>query len=162
MKNSRKQLVVWLFENTQRWYTRWFKRCKPWNVNRKTLLNYPQGTLGKALGQFLLQNDFHPIPKVERHDVYHVLTGYGTAVEEEVALQYLCFGNGKRSFYLFGVIVLGSLLLPEYAQLYYQSYIRGKYANAFHHLEYEKLLQTQLDDLQAVFFPASIKTTIKS
>ncbi|WP_265200620.1 Coq4 family protein [Aureitalea sp. L0-47] len=152
--NIRKKIIVRLFELSEQFYTRHFKKHKqPWNLTRTILTSYPENSFGNHIGLFLQENNFELIPKVERHDAYHVLTGYGTNVEDEIALQYLCLGNGKRSPYLFGVIVLGTLLLPDYLRYYRRSFRRGKQAYAFHHWDFQKLLKTPLDELRLAVFP---------
>jgi len=147
----RKKILIWLFEKTQKIYTK-FKRKKAWNISRAQLLAFPTNTFGYELGLFLKKNNFELIPKVERHDAYHVLTGYDTKVEDEIALQYLCFGNGKRSPYLFGVITIGTLLLPDYLDYYYKSFQLGKRCNPFHQFNYLNLLHHSLDELRTVIF----------
>lgn len=121
-----------------------FKKHEPWGINKDELLNYPEDSLGKHLGLFLDKNGFELISKVERHDAYHTLTGYGTKVEDEIALQCLCFGNGKRSPYLYGAIILGIIILPDYYKYYYKSFCMGKNANSFHHYDYKKLLKVSI------------------
>ncbi len=148
----RKQFIAYLFEISQNVYTRYFKTQAPWKTSKEGLLMYPKGTFGNALGTFLNTHGYELIPKVERHDAYHVLTGYGTTVEDEIALQYLCYGNGKRSLYLYGVLVLGTLIMPDYYRYYLKSYRLGKSANAFHHYNYEHLLPVSLSDFRAVIF----------
>ncbi len=152
MKTYRKKLIIWLFEISKTVYTYVFKNQKPWGISKLELLTYPDHTFGKHLGLFLKKNDFELIPKVERHDAYHVLTGYGTNVEDEIALQYLSLGNGKQSPYLYGAIILGTILLPDYLKYYLKSYSIGKGANAFHHLDFEKLLKVSIDDFRAAIF----------
>ena len=93
----RKQLVIFLFEISKNIYTKFFKKDHiAWQVSTEDLLQFPTETFGFHLGEFLQQNNFQLIPKVERHDAYHTLTNYGTRVEEEIGLQYLCMGNGKK------------------------------------------------------------------
>ena len=150
--NYRKKIILWLFEKSQNIYTKYFKKKEPWQILRADLLKYPKNSIGKHLGDFLLENGFELIPKVERHDAYHVITGYGTNVEDEIALQYLCFGNGKRSKYLFAVVVIGTFVLPEYYKHYYKSYCIGKKANPFHHYDYKKLLEIDLFDFRRSIF----------
>ena len=146
---KRKEIVAKLFEITQGFYIKHFKKHKtPWPLTRKQLLTFPDGSLGKALGDFLNTNGFELIAKVERHDAYHVLLGFGTQSQDEVALQYLCFANGKRSKYLFGVICVGTLLLPEYLPYYRRCYQLGKKLNSFHDLDYLPLLKTDLSELR--------------
>ena len=155
MKNIRKQLIEWGFEHSQRIYTKLFKKHKPWGIYRAELLTYPENTFGNHLGQFLKTNNFELIAKVERHDAYHTLTGYGTKVEDEIALQCLCFGNGKRSLYLYGAMILGIIILPDYTIYYYRSYRIGKTSNPFHHFDYKKLLKVDMDEFRSAIFGSS-------
>ena len=154
----KKQIINWLFIISQKVYTQLFKKNQAWNISKKDLLQLPKDSFGYHLGSFLQKNGFELIPKVERHDAYHVLTGYNTNVEDEIALQWLCFGNGKRSKYMFGVIILGTIILPDYYKYYRKSYQKGKQANAFHHLDFSKLLNTPIYHLRRCFFsPQTIK-----
>lgn len=147
----RKKLIHWLFKHSQRIYTR-FKKKKAWGITNKDLLKYPKDTFGFHLGNFLQKNGFELLPKVERHDAYHLLTGYGTKVEDEIALQYLCFGNGKRSPYLIGVIIVGTFILPDYIKYYIKSYQLGKNCNQFYHFNYKNLLNYSLLELRETIF----------
>ncbi|NRA92118.1 MAG: hypothetical protein HRU26_05435, partial [Psychroserpens sp.] len=152
MKDCRKQFITWLFEHSKTLYTRLFKQHKPWDISRKELLNFPGHTFGRHLGEFLKQNDFELIAKVERHDAYHTLTGLGTNVEDEIALQCLCYGNGKRSLYLYGAVILGVLILPDYWRYYKRCYQIGKAANPFHHYDFRKLLNVDITEFRAAIF----------
>lgn len=151
----RKHLIEWLFDKSQKIYTNLFKNHKPWGIYKAELLTYPDGTIGKKLGEFLKKNNFELISKVERHDAYHTITGYGTKVEDEIALQCLCFGNGKRSLYLYGAIILGVIILPDYYKYYYKSYLIGKNANSFHHYDYKKLLKVSIEEFRQSIFSKS-------
>ncbi|WP_299113011.1 Coq4 family protein [uncultured Winogradskyella sp.] len=155
MTNKRKQLIIFLFEHSQRLYTAMFKRHESWKYSKNDLLQFPIESFGRHLGEFLNKNNFELIPKVERHDCYHVLCGYSTKVEDEIALQCLCYGNGKRSPYLYGAIILGVAILPDYYNYYYKSYKIGKSANAFHQFDYKKLLRIPIDDLRTSIFSKS-------
>ena len=152
MKKQRKQLIAWLFKVTQHIYTTYFKTNQPWGIKKEQLLEYSPKTFGHHLGLFLDSNGFELIPKVERHDAYHVMTGYNSNEQDEIALQYLCFGNGKRSIYLFGVITIGSIILPEYWKYYLKSYRIGKSANTFYNLDYKALLNTSISNLRGSIF----------
>jgi hypothetical protein len=148
----RKKLIEWLFEKSQEIYTNMFKKHEPWGIYKAELLTYPKDSFGKHLGLFLDKHNFELISKVERHDAYHTLKGYGTKVEDEIALQCLCFGNGKRSLYLYGAVVLGIIILPDYLKYYYQSYCIGKNANPFHHFDYKKLLKISIHKFREAIF----------
>jgi len=148
----RKQFIARLFEISHKVYTRIFKNHQPWGISKKDLLNYPSLSFGRHLGEFLAKNGFDLIPKVERHDCYHILTGYSTKIEDEIALQYLCYGNGKRSLYLLGAIILGTILLPDYHKYYINSFNIGKNSNSFHDFNYRKLLNVPIHSLRQVIF----------
>ena len=155
MKKQRKQFIEWLFKHSQQLYTSLFKSHQPWGITTKDLLVYPKVTFGWHLGDFLSKNNFELIPKVERHDCYHVLTGYSTKVEDEIALQCLCYGNGKRSPYLYGAMILGIIILPDYLNYYYKSYKIGRTANTFHQFDYKTLLNVSIEDFREVIFSKS-------
>ncbi|WP_040278874.1 Coq4 family protein [Psychroserpens damuponensis] len=156
----RKKLIVWLFEHSQNLYTQLFKTHKSWGISREELLTYPSQSFGKHLGDFLNKHGFELIPKVERHDAYHTLTGYGVTVEDEIALQCLCFGNGKRSLYLYGSMILGIIILPDYYKYYNRSYTLGKRANPFHHFDYKQLLHININDFRVLIFPKKHNNTL--
>ncbi|WP_452219855.1 hypothetical protein [Lacinutrix salivirga] len=161
MKALRKQLINWLFEVSSKLYTQLFKNHEPWGISKKELLSYSKTTFGYHLGVFLETNNFELIPKVERHDCYHVLTGYCTKVEDEIALQYLSLGNGKRSPYLFGAVILGTILLPDYLGYYIKSYHIGRQANTFHSLDFKPLLKINMKDFKQAIFSKKQLQTIK-
>lgn len=155
----RKKLIAWLFETSQKVYGDLFVNRKPWGIKKTELLNYPEDSFGKHLGLFLDENNFELIPKGERHDAYHTLTGYKTKVEDEIALQYLCVGNGKRSLYAIGAAVVGSMILPEYYKYYFKSFRIGKNSNAFYHFDYKNLLLVSLHDLRdSIFSKKQVKS----
>jgi len=151
MNKHRKQLINWLFEITMVIYCK-FKKKTAWNITTEELLNMPTNCFGFHLGTFLNNRGFELIPKVERHDAYHLLTGYGTKVEDEIALQYACFGNGKRTPYLFGVIILGTLLLPDYLKYYMKGYRFGNGCNSFHHFDFKKVLPLDFELFRSTIF----------
>ncbi len=154
----RRKLVIWMFEHSQRIYTRFFKRKHiPWGISTEMLLAYPTNSFGYHLGDFLNQNGFELISKVERHDAYHVLTQFGTEVEDEIALQFLCMGNGKKSMYMYGAIILGALILPEFYKYYQLSYHIGKEANTFHQFEYKHLLKLDYDFFRSAIFSKELE-----
>ena len=147
----RKKFIYWLFKHSQRMYIK-FKRKKAWEITSKELLEYPKESFGYHLGKLLEKNEFELLPKVERHDCYHLLTGYGTKVEDEIALQYVCLGNGKKSPYLFGVLLIGTIILPEYFKYYLKSYQLGKKCNQFHHFQYQRLLHFSFQEIRETIF----------
>lgn len=143
----RHSLLVWLFELSVRPYAL-LKRKTPWGLTRDDLLTYPIGSFGRAIGQTLVDNDFELMPKLESHDVLHVLTGTGTDVPSEVSLQFLMAGNGKRSLYLAGVVLLGAIVLPDQWPLFRSAWRRGRSLEPFHHIDAKALLRVPLVEVQ--------------
>lgn len=140
-----------MYEISKKPYQKWFKKNQPWNIGIPELLQYPEASLGFHLGQFLHNNHFEVQPKLEDHDVTHVLTGIGTSVEEEIAMQYYLLGNGKRSIYLFMVIASGTLFYPYSFRRFLESYHRGKNAHHFHDLEFLKMLRQPIENIKQTF-----------
>lgn len=146
--NLRKKICVWLFDVTKLPYAKYFKKNEAWNISTNDLLEFPKDSLGRELGKFLDGNQFSLIPKLEKHDAYHVITEFGTSVEQEIALQYFFWGNGKKSIYMYAVISVGFLLVPEYYQLYFKSYNKGKNTNPVYNLNIKKLLTQPLNSIK--------------
>lgn len=149
----RAHLLVFLFEKTKPIYRSIFKRNSvAWKTTRKDLLRFPYGTLGRSLGEFLLQNDFEVEPKLESHDVSHVLLNYSTDVVSEICLQYFYLGSGKKSLYSFGTVLLGGLMMPEYFNYFLIAFKRGRTALNFSKWNFEHLLKEKTDNLRKLIF----------
>lgn len=151
MKTIRLRLMMVLYDGSSRLYAQLFKRHKkPWGIGKMAFLAYPPGTLGAALGVFYAHNGFDVMPKLENHDVFHVLTETGTAIQDEIAMQYLLLGNGKISLYLLAMIGIGTSLYPEHFRYFIQSFRKGKACQPFHGLEFSHLLEHPLSMLQGM------------
>ncbi|NHF58141.1 hypothetical protein FK220_002230 [Flavobacteriaceae bacterium TP-CH-4] len=140
-----------LYERSKVPYQKYLKQNEVWNVSLRELLRYPSTSLGFHLACFLLQHSFEMQPKLESHDVYHVLTGTGISVPEEISMQYYLWGNGKRSLYLYAVIVLGTLLYPDEFKRFKSAFRRGRNALTFHQLDFQKLLHQPIDRIKTTF-----------
>ncbi len=110
----RQRFLTRLFATTHGLYARVGKRGQdPWALDTVRLLAFPVGSLGHAVGSHLREGGFDLLPRLEDHDVFHVVTGIGASVEEEVELQWQLAGNGKRSAYCVGTALLGAAVFPE-------------------------------------------------
>lgn len=137
-------------------YQKWFKKENSWDISITQLLQYPTLSLGFHLGSFLLQHNFSPQPKLENHDVLHVLTRSGITVPEEISMQYFLLGNGKRSIYLLTVVFIGTLLYPDKFRKFRTAFKKGRNAYAFHQLNFKKLLHQSLNKIQTTFLIPTI------
>lgn len=151
MERLRHLLVERLYEYSKLPYKLLFKKKPAWGLTVKQLLQYRQETLGYHLGCFLLRYHFTPEPQLEDHDIYHVLTGSGISVPDEIAMQFYLFGNGKRSLYLFMVLLIGSILFYDELSKFKNAYQKGKAAHRFYDLNFIKLLSNPVKELQYTF-----------
>ena len=145
----REKVCLWLFTVTDKPYAALFKRKrKPWKMNIEDLGKLKPGTWGKELYNFMTKHGFKMLPKLENHDAYHVLLKMGIEVKDEVGMQYLLFGNGKRTPYLFSTMIVGTALVPDHFKYYKKLYQRGKALPKLYHLKVEALLKIELKTLQ--------------
>lgn len=157
--NNREKLCARLFEWSKAPYQRLFKKEKiAWNLSSNELIEFPQNSLGQQLGLFLQQNGFELIDKLESHDVYHVITGMSTEVKDEIGMQFLLFGNGKRSVYLFATMSIGAMLTPEHFKHYMRCYKKGKGLYPIENLQLYQELKNNLPDIQnRIRKPSNVK-----
>ena len=108
-------------------------------------------TLGNDLGDFLNKNNFEIQSKLEDHDVIHVLTNTGTTVSDEIGMQFYLLGNGKKSLYLFMVLITGLCFYPTRLKYFINQFQRGKSAHRFHQLDFSKMLHFETILIQTTF-----------
>ena len=150
MKKLRVKFLLFVYEKTQFQYRRFFKRKKrEWRFSTEQLLQFEEDTLGRKLGEFYKKHGLSMIPKMENHDVHHLITDCGTRFEEEIAMQFLLLGNGKLNAHLLAAIGLGTFILPEYIPMYYKAYKKGQMMRPFYQWDFKDLLNqnfTQIKD----------------
>ena len=140
-----------LYELSKKPYQKFFKKGKAWDVKVNQLIQLPNDSLGFYLGCCLLKYNFEIQPKLEDHDIIHVLTNTGISVVEEIGMQYYLLGNGKRSLYLWMVILSGTLFYPTRFSYFKQQYKRGKAAHEFYGLDFLNMLSVPLSNIQQTF-----------
>jgi hypothetical protein len=130
-------------------YRNLFKRHKTaWGENRQSLAHDPGSSIGKAMSVFLYSNEIDLEPKIENHDLFHVVLGYNTTLPEEAALHFYLIGNGKGSHYPFIAALVGFLFFPEYYDLYIDAYHRGRHCQSFVGWELKEHLSADLSQFQ--------------
>ena len=125
---------------------------KAWNLPTADLLQFREGTLGKALGEFLKEARLEPLAQAESHDVYHVLFGYSTMLKDEVALQFFLLGNGKISLAAIGVSIGAWFIFPRQWNYLKWSYKRGKKCSDISILDLKALLHNDLSTIKLSLF----------
>ena len=150
MRGLRLKFMLALYNGSSRIYAELFKaNKKAWGIKKEDFLLYPKGSLGFELGVFYQSKGFDVMPKLENHDVFHVISGIGTEIRDEIAMQYLLFGNGKSSLYLLAMLFIGTFVFPEHFRLYRQSYLQGKQMARFFDLEFKDHLENQVYEIQS-------------
>ena len=144
----RATFIEYLFYAASKVYLKFKLYQQPWRVQQHELKSYPQGSLGQALFHFLEEHHYTLQALAETHDVFHVLVGIPTTVKDEIGLQYLLLGNGKRSPFLVLAVLTGLLLMPDKLSFFIKQYHKGRSIIPFHHLDFEALLTTSLISLQ--------------
>ncbi len=145
----RAQILISFVDWTKPVYAAVFKRhTRGWVYSRIDLLRMPPNSLGFKLGEFLTKNKFDLIPKMEEHDVMHVLMGYKTTVEDEVKMQFFLIGNKKKSVYAFVAAIAGVLLVPEFYKEYIQEFKKGKRCHNISNWDFQYLLGEPVEILQ--------------
>ena len=140
-----------MYEHSKKPYQKFIKKGKAWEINIPELIQLPADSLGFHLGCFLLKYNFEIQPKLEDHDVIHVLTNTGISVVEEIGMQYYLFGNGKRSLYLLLVILSGTLFYPTKLSYFKNEFSKGKQAHPFYNLDFLNMLSLPLVTIQHSF-----------
>ncbi|MEZ0128608.1 hypothetical protein AB9T88_01880 [Flavobacterium sp. LBUM151] len=144
-------IIEKMYEISRKPYQKYFKKSIPWEIDKHELLQYPVDSLGFGLGNFLDRNHFDIQPKLEDHDIIHVLTNTGISVTEEIGMQYYLLGNGKKSLYLYVVILSGTPFYFRQMKYFFQQYQRGKEALPFHYLDFSKMLFIPVQAIQQTF-----------
>lgn len=126
-----------------------------WNMSTTDLLLFPEGSVGKTLGEFLKKNRLELIARAESHDLYHVLFGYSTSLKDEVALQFFLRGNSKTSIASFGTSIGAWCIFPGQWQYFKACYARGKKCMDISNLDPKALLAKNFDDIRTSLFEES-------
>jgi hypothetical protein len=140
--------VLWLLEKGVPIHAKLNAHRVAWNLSSDDFLEFTPGSLGNTLGQFYKSQQFEPIPKAERHDVFHVLFGFSTNVLDEAAMQFFLWGNGKPSFFTVGTCIITTVLFPNHVQEFKAAYQKGKQATSIRDWNFKALLNEDLQLLK--------------
>ncbi len=128
------------------------KNRKPWNITMEELEKMGNGTLGNDLYNFLHSHGLEIMPRIEFHDVYHVLFEYETDMKSETMIQFVPIGNGRISLPFLISTFVSAVFYPENWNEYYLAYLRGKKAIQFHDWNFESLLAENTEELRKQIF----------
>lgn len=123
-----------------------------WNISTQQLLNFPDASIGRALGEFLQKQQVEPLSKAEFHDVQHVLFGFSISFVDEVALQFFLRGNGIKTIASVTTTIGAWFILPFHWQYLKSSYQRGKQYKSVSIINTKIILQQNLHQVKHHLF----------
>lgn len=138
---ARDQFLIGMVDWTKPYYAKYFKsKCRPWSHTISSLKKLPANSLGRDLAQFLESNGLQLMPKLEDHDVLHVLLSYDTTVQDEARMQFFLLGNRKRSIYALVTALASLILIPEHLGSFFKAFSKGRRCRSIVSWKFEHLL----------------------
>lgn len=125
---------------------------KNWNLSTLELLQFPEASLGKALGEFLKKANVEPLAGAEYHDLQHVLFDYSISFKDEIGLQFFLHGNGKISFASVSTYIGAWFILPTQWKYLRDSYDKGRKCKDISTLNLKALLHQDFNQVKAALF----------
>ncbi|MES2330874.1 MAG: hypothetical protein V4539_14830 [Bacteroidota bacterium] len=152
LKKARRSCLVALTHNVALPVLKHFRKAKPFPYSKEELKQMGEGTVGKDLADFLRDKQLELMPHYARHDMKHVILGYDTTEEGELCLQSFMLGNGRFSFPVLATVLFGLLTAPEYWNIMYMSYRKGKHCISIHGWNWFELVPLQTLELRNEIF----------
>jgi ubiquinone biosynthesis protein Coq4 len=121
-------------------YVKMIFKNKNWKYSKEDMRQMPVGSLGNDLAGFLDRHNFDLLPHLEVHDVFHVFFGFEPTIVEESKMQFLLFGNGRRTSDVIGTVLSAMILLPDCWGELYRHYRIGRSYKKFVHWDYGNML----------------------
>ncbi len=146
----RERILLFLLGGVIRVHAYFYGNRQPWNLSTEDLIQYPEGSLGNKLGIFLRKEELQPVPKIERHDAFHILFDFTTHIYDESAMQFFLLGNGKISPFTLSTAAFTALMLPDQWNNFYVQFRRGRKTQSIAKWNYKELLHDDFSDLKKV------------
>ncbi len=125
----RSKLLVFLTHSLALPILQVIRKPEVFPYSKTELQNFPAGTLGNDLVNFVEEKNIQLLPYYARHDIKHILLQYDTTDNGEVCLQCFMLGNGHVSFPVIATVIYGYITMPEYWSNFKVAYKRGKASN---------------------------------
>ena len=118
------------------------------------LQNFPEGTIGKDLVEYLHKHDLHIMKNYERHDCKHIIFGYEMDQFGEGAMQFYFLGNGYYSLPVLSTVMAYLLLMPEEWKSFYNEFQKGRKGKKVQSLDqykHNELVVMKTKDLKCLY-----------
>ena len=120
-------------------------------ITANSLVNYPEETLGRHLGSFLLRCNFGQNVYATNEDVLQYLITGNSSFADEIAVQFYLLGNGCFGLRRLTVMAVGLALNPHRAGYFYNKYKEGKAALRLFDIDHIRLLHLPLKQVKDTF-----------
>ena len=134
-------MLVYLTHNIALPVLKIIRKPEIFPYDMRTLYQFPEATLGKDLGNFIVEKKLKLLSHYARHDIKHILLQYDTTDEGEVCLQCFMLGNGHISFPVLATVIFGFITMPRHWQIFKKAYWRGKNAACISGWKWFEILQ---------------------
>lgn len=148
VKKLRTRLLVFLTHKMALPFLQMIRKPEYFPFSANDLQQFPPGTLGLDLVNFLYRKELQLLPYYAKHDIKHILLQYDTTDRGEVCLQCFMLGNGHISFPVMATVLYGFVTMPEYRRSFRKAYHRGKKSVSISHWQWHKIVSEQTTDLQ--------------
>lgn len=118
----------------------------------------PVHTVGHDFAQMLDSKGLKLIPGFAKHDLDHLILGYGMNPEEELCMQAYLIGNGRRQLQCF-LFLSSALLLPGLWSTLWAHYNLGRRSEPLSPLTLDDCLEQRTDQLRRKYSPAGMDLT---
>lgn len=118
----------------------------------------PANTVGHDLAHMLDSNGLKLIPGFAKHDLDHLILGYGMEPEEELCMQAYLIGNGRWQLQVF-LFLSSAILLPGLWGALWTHYKLGRQSPVLTPLAFDDCLTQSTDQLQRKYATSSTLTT---
>jgi len=124
---------------------------KTQNITALHLIKYPEGTLGRQLGRFLLNNNYGQNVYACHDDALQLLIAGSSSFTDDIAVQFYLLGNGSFGLRRFTAMAAGVLLKPHKISYFFQKYKDGKSALRFYDVDHLGLLHLPVSRIRETF-----------
>ncbi len=123
---------------------------KRYEQKLQLMRSLPDQTVGNDLARMLDKKGLKLIPGFERHDLNHLILGYGIEPEEELCMQAYLVGNGYYKLHCC-LFLSSGLLLPCLWKTLFAHYKLGKRSESLSSLSLKEI-QSVCSDLNGLLF----------
>jgi len=150
---TRSRILVWLTHSLALPMLKLVRKPEKFPYDFDQLQQFPNGTMGKALADFLDRKDLQLLTYYARHDMKHILLDYDTTDEGEGCLPCFMLGNGHISFPVLPTVMYCFVTMPEHWTKFKLAYQRGKQSPSLEAVEWFALLPESVSDLKKMLSP---------